>query len=111
MEYADACFKEFGDRVLHWTTLNEVNIAAIGGYDVGIAPPGRCSTRSRCAAGNSSTEPYKALHNMLLAHSAAAKLYREQYKVYFILLMCVLEINLISLSIKLIFLTLLVSRF
>ncbi|KAL8530941.1 hypothetical protein ACS0TY_007820 [Phlomoides rotata] len=80
VEYADACFKEFGDRVLHWTTLNEVNIASIGGYDDGIAPPGRCSTRSRCAAGDSSTEPYKALHNMLLAHSAAAKLYREKYK-------------------------------
>ncbi|KAJ4914728.1 Beta-glucosidase 11 [Raphanus sativus] len=37
------CFKEFGDRVLHWTTINEPNVFALGGYDQGVTPPGRCS--------------------------------------------------------------------
>lgn len=80
------CFKEFGDRVLHWTTINEVNVAALGGYDEGIIAPARCSTRSFCAKGDSTTEPYTAVHNMLLAHSSAAKLYRDKYKVSFDLL-------------------------
>ncbi|XP_012849902.1 PREDICTED: LOW QUALITY PROTEIN: beta-glucosidase 11-like, partial [Erythranthe guttata] len=79
-EYADVCFKEFGDRVLYWTTLNEVNIAALGGYDEGIAVPGRCSDRTRCAEGDSTTGPYTVVHNMLLAHSAVTKLYRQKYK-------------------------------
>lgn len=78
------CFREFGDRVLFWTTLNEVNIAALGGYDRGIAPPGRCSTRSRCLTGDSTREPYLAVHNMLLSHSAAAKLYKGKYEVSFL---------------------------
>ncbi|KAJ0842917.1 putative beta-glucosidase [Helianthus annuus] len=28
--YADVCFREFGDRVLHWTTFNEANVFALG---------------------------------------------------------------------------------
>ncbi|KAL3644767.1 glycosyl hydrolase 1 [Castilleja foliolosa] len=79
VDFADVCFKEFGDRVLHWTTINEANIAALGGYIDGIIAPGRCSTRSICAEGDSTTEPYTVLHNMLLAHSAAAKLYKKKY--------------------------------
>lgn len=80
--YADVCFKEFGDRVLHWTTVNEPNIVALGGYDNGMTPPGRCSLPfgKICPKGNSSTEPYVAAHNMLLAHSSAVKLYKKKYK-------------------------------
>ncbi|XP_027113904.1 beta-glucosidase 11 [Coffea arabica] len=80
--FADVCFKEFGDRVLHWTTLNEANIFAIGGYDNGISPPGRCSLPFglMCTEGNSSTEPYIAGHNLLLAHSSVVKLYHTKYK-------------------------------
>ncbi|PIN18004.1 Beta-glucosidase, lactase phlorizinhydrolase [Handroanthus impetiginosus] len=74
VEFADVCFKVFGDRVLYWTTINEANVAALGGYDEGIVPPGRCSIRSICPDGDSTTEPY------IVAHSAAAKLYREKYK-------------------------------
>ncbi|KAK4420654.1 Beta-glucosidase 45 [Sesamum alatum] len=33
-----------------------------------------------CAGGNSDVEPLIAVHNMLLAHGKAVKLYREQYK-------------------------------
>ncbi|XP_071931865.1 beta-glucosidase 11-like isoform X2 [Coffea arabica] len=81
--YADVCFKEFGDRVLYWTTINEGNVFAMGGYDNGIAPPGRCSFPFglNCSKGNSITEPYIAGHNMLLAHSSAVKLYYKKHKV------------------------------
>ncbi|XP_018720841.2 beta-glucosidase 11 isoform X3 [Eucalyptus grandis] len=81
--YADVCFREFGDRVQYWSTVNEPNIFAIGGYDQGIAPPRRCSPpfAFNCTKGNSSTEPYLAVHNILLAHALVAKLYREKYKV------------------------------
>ncbi|OVA00214.1 Glycoside hydrolase [Macleaya cordata] len=81
--YADVCFREFGDRVSHWTTINEPNIMAIASYDSGIWPPQRCSYPGgviNCTAGNSSIEPYTALHNILLTHATVAALYREKYK-------------------------------
>ncbi|XP_060178697.1 beta-glucosidase 11-like [Lycium barbarum] len=81
--YADVCFKEFGDRILHWTTLNEVNLFALAGYDDGIFPPNHCSPPfgvKHCSRGNSSTEPYIVAHNLLLAHSAVVRLYRRRYK-------------------------------
>ncbi|KAK4737273.1 hypothetical protein R3W88_000970 [Solanum pinnatisectum] len=60
MAYVEVCFKEFGNRVMYWTTINEANIYAIGGYDYGFTPPGRCSLPFvvNCSRGNSSTEPY-----------------------------------------------------
>ncbi|KAL9247165.1 hypothetical protein vseg_020627 [Gypsophila vaccaria] len=80
--YADVCFREFGDRVLHWTTINEGNIFVFGGYDVGNSPPCRCSFPfgHNCTTGNSTTEPYLAAHHLLLAHASAARLYREKYQ-------------------------------
>jgi len=81
--YADVCFREFGDRVKHWTTVNEGNVCSMGGYDEGFLPPQRCSSSSifNCSKGNSSTEPYLVTHHMLLAHASAARLYRNKYKV------------------------------
>nr|AYP70938.1 beta-glucosidase 1 [Actinidia deliciosa] len=80
--YADVCFRNFGDRVLHWTTFNEANIFVLGGYDVGITPPHRCSPPfgTNCSKGNSSSEPYIAAHNILLAHASAANLYKNKYQ-------------------------------
>ncbi|XP_048615156.1 beta-glucosidase 9 isoform X3 [Brassica napus] len=76
------CFREFGDDVKLWTTINEANIFAIASYSEGFAPPGHCSPTSffNCSTGNSSTEPYLAGHNMLLAHASASKLYKLEYK-------------------------------
>ncbi|KAF8724101.1 hypothetical protein HU200_021114 [Digitaria exilis] len=52
--YSDVCFREFGDRVTNWTTLNEPNAFALLGYDVGFAPPGRCSEPfGNCSNGDS----------------------------------------------------------
>ncbi|KAL0710037.1 hypothetical protein Bca4012_017015 [Brassica carinata] len=76
--YADVCFREFGNHVKFWTTINEANIFTIGGYNDGITAPGRCSRN--CISGNSSSEPYIVGHNLLLAHASASRLYRQKYK-------------------------------
>ncbi|KAL4324865.1 hypothetical protein GQ457_11G028570 [Hibiscus cannabinus] len=78
--YAEICFKAYGDRVKHWITINEPFIVAKYGYTAGNAPPGRCSDRRECAFGNSATEPYIAIHNLLLAHATAARLYKDKYQ-------------------------------
>ncbi|XP_042480080.1 beta-glucosidase 13-like [Macadamia integrifolia] len=75
--FADICFKEFGDRVKHWITLNEP-VSYVMGYSGASFAPGRCS---QCSHGNSSTEPYLVGHHQLLAHAAAVNLYRGKYKV------------------------------
>lgn len=79
----DVCFKEFGDRVKHWITLNEPWSYASGGYANGQLAPGRCSDWQmlNCTGGDSGTEPYIVGHNQLLAHAAAVKLYRDKYQV------------------------------
>ncbi|KAL6339797.1 hypothetical protein AAG906_034883 [Vitis piasezkii] len=80
-EYADVCFREFGDRVLYWSTINEGNIFALGGYDIGLTPPQRCSPPfGNCPKGNSPSEPYIAGHHILLAHASVTQLYREKYQ-------------------------------
>lgn len=81
-DYADFCFKTFGDRVKQWVTMAEPNSISIGGYAIGVYPPGRCSSSlgSNCAAGDSATEPYIVSHNLLLSHATAVKLYKEKYQ-------------------------------
>lgn len=82
--YAEICFKEFGDRVKYWATMNEPNLFVPLGYTVGIFPPTRCSVfhrNSACITGNfSSSEPYLAAHHVLLAHASAVEKYREKYQ-------------------------------
>ncbi|GAB2289080.1 hypothetical protein Dimus_023381 [Dionaea muscipula] len=80
-DYVEICFKEFGDRVKHWATLNEPNIFALTGYTTGIHAPGRCSTYiGNCTHGNSATEPYIVTHHLLLSHAAAVNLYKHKYQ-------------------------------
>ncbi|GAB2280201.1 Beta-glucosidase 6 [Dionaea muscipula] len=80
--YAETCFREFGDRVKHWITINEPHTVAVQGYDVGLFAPGRCSILLHifCRAGNSATEPYIVAHNMLLSHATVVDIYRKKYK-------------------------------
>ncbi|XP_021822639.1 beta-glucosidase 13-like [Prunus avium] len=82
-DYAELCYKEFGDRVKHWSTLNEPYTFSYYGYAVGIDAPGRCSTwqQLNCTGGDSSTEPYLVTHHQLLAHAVAVKLYKDRYQV------------------------------
>ncbi|XP_050896284.1 cyanogenic beta-glucosidase isoform X1 [Lathyrus oleraceus] len=81
-DYAELCFKEFGDRVKHWITLNEPWSVSMKAYGIGIFAPGRCSDwlNLNCLGGDSGTEPYFAAHYQLLAHAAAVKLYKTKYQ-------------------------------
>uniref|UniRef100_A0A0A0LZM1 Beta-glucosidase n=1 Tax=Cucumis sativus TaxID=3659 RepID=A0A0A0LZM1_CUCSA len=108
-DFADLCFKEFGDRVKHWITFNEQYIFAAYGYATGLFAPGRGSSqqvdcfdgdtgtkksnhigllpRRGCIlkplhslGGDPGTEPYIVGHHQILAHAKAVKLYKSKYK-------------------------------
>nr|QJC44971.1 beta glucosidase 8 [Stevia rebaudiana] len=79
--FAEICFKAFGDRVKYWITINEPKSVTDYAYEVGIIPPSRCSSPfGNCLDGNSDIEPIIAMHNMLLAHGKAAKIYHENFQ-------------------------------
>ncbi|KAK1372002.1 Beta-glucosidase 44 [Heracleum sosnowskyi] len=80
-DFADFCFKMYGDRVKNWFTFNEPRVVASLGYDNGYFAPSRCSkTYGNCTAGNSGTEPYIVAHNLILCHASAVQRYREKYQ-------------------------------
>ncbi|XP_052193360.1 beta-glucosidase 12-like [Diospyros lotus] len=79
-DYAEFCYKTFGDRVKHWITFNEPNVFIAQGYDLGTMAPGRCSKWMNCPAGDSATEPYIVGHNLLLAHAEAVKRFKTKFQ-------------------------------
>ncbi|CAH1444511.1 unnamed protein product [Lactuca virosa] len=81
VHFAETCFKNFGDRVKDWFTMNEPNLFTQMGYEKGTYPPSRCSPPfGNCSSGNSDIEPLIVMHNMLLAHGKTVKLYRRDYQ-------------------------------
>ncbi|CAL5068858.1 unnamed protein product [Urochloa decumbens] len=79
--FAELCFKMFGDRVKHWITFNEPNLMVKFGYLNGKYPPNHCSKPfGKCTSGNSSTEPYIAGNNIILAHAKTVNIYRNNYQ-------------------------------
>ncbi|KAJ0967553.1 hypothetical protein J5N97_024470 [Dioscorea zingiberensis] len=80
--YAELCFREFGDRVKHWSTFNEPNLMMHFAYTVGGFPPDRCSKPfGNCSSGDSMREPYIAAHNIILSHAIAANIYKTNYQI------------------------------
>ncbi|KAI5660192.1 hypothetical protein M9H77_28985 [Catharanthus roseus] len=80
-DYAEFCFKTFGDRVKNWFSFNEPRVVAALGYDTGFFAPGRCSKAfGDCKEGDSSTEPYMVAHNLIKCHAAASLRYRLKYQ-------------------------------
>lgn len=67
-EYAAAVHAALGDRVRHWTTVNEPWCTAFAGYASGEHAPGR---REPAAA-------LRATHHLLLGHGMAAAAIRAQ---------------------------------
>ncbi|XP_022154077.1 cyanogenic beta-glucosidase-like isoform X2 [Momordica charantia] len=82
-DYVDLCFKEFGDRVKHWITLNEPHSFTLIVDAFGIIPRD-CSkkhdVRLDCLGDDSGTRMYIVGHNELLAHAAAVKVYKTKYQ-------------------------------
>lgn len=66
--YADVCFREFGDRVSHWTTMNEPNWMVFFCVNSSL---GSCT---------STRDPYLSAHNLLLGHASAVRVYRTKYQ-------------------------------
>ncbi|EOA18355.1 hypothetical protein CARUB_v10006876mg [Capsella rubella] len=79
--YAEICFRHFGDRVKFWATFNEPNVQVVLGYRTGTYPPSRCSkTFGNCTHGDSEIEPFLAAHNIIRSHLAAVNLYRTKFQ-------------------------------
>lgn len=68
-DYAEVCYKSWGDRVKNWITLNEPWVISILGYGKGVFAPGRTSN----------DEPYIAGHHLMRAHAKAVAVYREKF--------------------------------
>ncbi|XP_072541141.1 lactase/phlorizin hydrolase [Salminus brasiliensis] len=71
-DYANVVFKNLGDKVKFWITINEpYNVANIG-HGYGTAAPG-ISFRP-------GTAPYIVGHNLIKAHAEAWHLYNDEYR-------------------------------
>ncbi|XP_064651252.1 myrosinase 1-like [Lineus longissimus] len=71
-DYARICFREFGDRVKWWITINEPGILIRFGYIYGTFPPGFKS--------NPGTHPYTVGKVMLMAHAKAWHTYDDEFR-------------------------------
>lgn len=78
--YARVVFTAFAGKVKHWITFNEPWCSSVLGYNVGQFAPGRTSDRSKNPVGDGATECWIVGHNILIAHGAAVKVYREEFK-------------------------------
>ncbi|KAK9131690.1 hypothetical protein Scep_011218 [Stephania cephalantha] len=79
--FAETCFRSFGDRVKYWVTFNEPNHFTNFAYKNGLFAPGRCSPPfGNCSQGNSEVEPLIVMHNIVLSHVKATKIYRDHYQ-------------------------------
>nr|ACO95143.1 beta-thioglucoside glucohydrolase [Carica papaya] len=81
-DFANLCFKEFGNKVKYWITFNQPYSLAFNAYGKGEQAPGRCSAwmNNNCTGGDSGTEPYIVAYHELLAHAEVVQLYRREYK-------------------------------
>lgn len=67
LEFAELCFRRYGDRVKLWATLNEPAWTTMQGYFTGVHPPNRKDPRAAI----------QVAHNFLTAHTRAVELYHE----------------------------------
>uniref|UniRef100_A0A914X7K2 Uncharacterized protein n=1 Tax=Plectus sambesii TaxID=2011161 RepID=A0A914X7K2_9BILA len=70
-DYANFCFKTFGDRVKMWITFNEPWVTSWLGYGTGGNAPGK---KDVCYG------VYTVTHNIIKSHARAYRLYDQQYR-------------------------------
>lgn len=73
-------FEALGPYVQTWMTFTEPLMISSLGYNTGLHAPGRTSDRTKFPEGDSSRECWIVGHNVLVAHGAAVKIFREQFK-------------------------------
>ncbi|MCX7775416.1 MAG: GH1 family beta-glucosidase [Spirochaetaceae bacterium] len=67
LDFAQIMFRHFGDRIRHFSSLNEPWCVAFLGYLQGVQAPGKTDRRLA----------HRAVHHLLLAHGLAQRAYRE----------------------------------
>ncbi|KAK3917234.1 Furostanol glycoside 26-O-beta-glucosidase [Frankliniella fusca] len=70
-DYADYVFEQYGSKVKYWLTINEASMYCNLNGAMGMVPPGTMTTEDKRKM---------CLHNLLIAHSKAHKIYHEKYK-------------------------------
>ncbi len=65
-DYAESCFRAFGDRVKHWSTFNEPGWSLLNGYVTALHPPAKHDYPAAVLAS----------WNMLRGHAMAVERYR-----------------------------------
>lgn len=66
-DYAEVCFKRYGDRVKYWVTLNEQNVFISHGYKLALHPPGLTDDKRM----------FQANHIANLSNASAIAKFRE----------------------------------
>ncbi|MEW5817846.1 MAG: family 1 glycosylhydrolase, partial [Spirochaetota bacterium] len=69
--YSEVLFREFGDRVKNWVTINEPFVYAVDGYVLGDMPPGHK---------NDLKNMFRVSHFLLLSHANIVKSFRNEVK-------------------------------
>ncbi|KAJ8983484.1 hypothetical protein NQ317_014943 [Molorchus minor] len=70
-EYARICFREFGDDIKLWLTINEPKQVCEAGYASGVYAPGVVSP---------GIGDYQCAYNVLLAHANAFHIYDDEFR-------------------------------
>lgn len=68
VNYAEVCFKAFGDRVKHWITFNETVVFCSLGYLAGAHPPAIVGDLNKY---------FNATHNVFTAHAKSIDIYKS----------------------------------
>ncbi|XP_070575129.1 cytosolic beta-glucosidase-like [Ptychodera flava] len=68
--FADFCFREFGQKVKYWVTINEPYVYVLFGHEYGLIAPNLKLPSQRS---------FNIAHNLILAHARAWKRYHERY--------------------------------
>lgn len=66
VDFSSFCFKEYGDKVNYWITINEPWSVVAGQYIIGHFPPNKQYDIPKAI---------QAMHNMMVAHARVVKVY------------------------------------